>query len=323
MGKYNALVSGSVALQLFERTLWKESDLDIFMETGENAEAFGDYIMEKEGYRYVKTTVNHGYMMPDIQEVETYTKRSKMDSADLKVQIIITRHIPVQAILTGFYSSVVVNFFTWNKAYAIFPLPTFIHHKGYLLKPLSNHFSALLDKYSRRGWRFQEAMWPEEVSSNQPMQKTRRVGDEFTWVIPFDISNVTWSKTPDLALEYVSFRLEDEDRAETTYHTIIAKPFVSDVLRHEYLLGDSSWMGFLGKRVDELARMELYKVKPEARPQGFQDTIGRVFAMYRYMGSFEKPDSWTYWDDQIPKWYQAWRHAETAKKRRLESSTDP
>lgn len=69
MGRYNALVSGSVALQLFERTLWKESDLDIFMETGESAEAFGDYIMEKEGYKYVKTTVNHGYMMPDIVEV--------------------------------------------------------------------------------------------------------------------------------------------------------------------------------------------------------------------------------------------------------------
>lgn len=238
-----------------------------------------------------------------------------MDLADLKVQIIITRHIPVQAILTGFYSSVVVNFFAWNKAYAIFPLPTFIHHKGYLLKPLSNHFSALLDKYSRRGWRFQEAMWPEEASSNQPMQKTRRVGDEFTWIIPFDISNVTWSKTPDLALEYVNFDVQDEDRANTRYHSIKAKSFISHVLRHEYLFGDNSWMGFLGERVDELTRMELYKIEPEARPQRFQDTIGRVSAMYRYMESFQKPDSWTYWDDQIPKWYQAWRHVETAKKR--------
>lgn len=69
MGRYNALISGSVALQLFERALWKESDLDILIEKGENARAFGSYLAEKEGYRLEKTSENHGYMMPDIVEV--------------------------------------------------------------------------------------------------------------------------------------------------------------------------------------------------------------------------------------------------------------
>lgn len=69
MAKYEALVSGSVALQLFERVVWKESDLDVFTRWGTYAGEFGLYLIEEEGYKLEKTTRNHGYMMPDIHEV--------------------------------------------------------------------------------------------------------------------------------------------------------------------------------------------------------------------------------------------------------------
>lgn len=26
--------------------------------------------------------------------------------------------------------------------------------------------------------------------------------------------------------------------------------------------------------------------------------------------NFQRPDSWTYWDDHIPKWYEAWKQQE-------------
>lgn len=61
----------------------------------------------------------------------------------------------------------------------------YIRHKGYLLKPASNYLSPLLEKYSRRGWGFHGAIWPEEKNSNQPIQDTRRIGDGFIWMIPF------------------------------------------------------------------------------------------------------------------------------------------
>lgn len=79
-----------------------------------------------------------------------------MDSSEPKVQSIVTRLVPAQAILAGSYSTIGVNLFTCDKAYAVFPLPTFIRHKRYLLLPLSDHVSGLLEKYSRRGWRFQD-----------------------------------------------------------------------------------------------------------------------------------------------------------------------
>lgn len=51
MGRYNALVSGSLATQFFERVLWKESGLDIYIKSGGDAEAFEKYLTEEEGYK--------------------------------------------------------------------------------------------------------------------------------------------------------------------------------------------------------------------------------------------------------------------------------
>lgn len=229
----------------------------------------------------------------------------------------------MQVILRNFHSTAVVNFFTWNKAYAIFPLPTFVHHKAYLLKPLDNYLSTLLEKYSRRGWRFQEAMWPEDESSNQPIQDTRRIGDEFTWMIPFDTSNVNWSKTPDFVVEYSNFGLKPKpwgEALESSNYEISATLFEAEVLRHRYLYCTTSWMEFLGKRVDKLTVLELYKLSPALRPAHFQGPLhatdeGERFALYRQMGNFSKPDSWTYWDNEIPQWYEAWRQSEAQSKK--------
>lgn len=227
----------------------------------------------------------------------------------------------MQAILRSFYSTAVVNFFTWNKAYALFALPTFVHHKGYLLKPVDDYLSHLLEKYCRRGWRFQETMWPEEMTSDQPIQTTRRVGDEFTWIIPFDTSCVNWSNTPDSVLEYSNFKVIQLSESRRNYE-VSAHLFKSEVLRHQYLYGDlsqmenrRSWMMFLGERVDALTVLELYKLAPEARPERFSDFPENRSSMQNCMRNRPKPDSWTYWDDEIPKWYHAWRQLESESKK--------
>lgn len=230
----------------------------------------------------------------------------------------------MQAILSSFYSTVVVNFLTWNKAYAIFPLPTFVHHKGFLLKPLDNYISSVLEKYSRRGWRFQGQMWPEEKGSNQPIQASRLIGDKFTWMIPFDTSHVNWSTTPDFVLEYGDFVLKPSPWAESSNYKIEATWFQSAVLRHKYLFASLSWMKFLGARVDELTILELYKLEPDKRPARFRRALSRTdeqdrFTMYRLvqdeMRDFQKPDSWTYWDDEVPKWHEAWLQSEAQSKK--------
>lgn len=69
MAKHDVLVSGSVALQYFERVVWKESDLDIYVQTGLNAEAMAEYLVTAEGHSGTETRNAHEYMKPQTIEV--------------------------------------------------------------------------------------------------------------------------------------------------------------------------------------------------------------------------------------------------------------
>jgi hypothetical protein len=58
MGKYDALISGSFAIQFFDHVSWTESDLDIYVEGEESAKAMGRYLVEQEKYKFVERTPN-------------------------------------------------------------------------------------------------------------------------------------------------------------------------------------------------------------------------------------------------------------------------
>ena len=44
MGKNDSLISGGIALQYFERVIWKESDLNIYVQDGPKARALAQYV---------------------------------------------------------------------------------------------------------------------------------------------------------------------------------------------------------------------------------------------------------------------------------------
>ena len=48
MGTFDALISGSFAVQFFEGVTWTESDLDIFVEYGSDAKEMEAYICSVE-----------------------------------------------------------------------------------------------------------------------------------------------------------------------------------------------------------------------------------------------------------------------------------
>ncbi len=50
MGLYDAVISGSFALQFFERVFWKDSDMNVFIKKGAGADTFCPYLAEEEGY---------------------------------------------------------------------------------------------------------------------------------------------------------------------------------------------------------------------------------------------------------------------------------
>ena len=237
-----------------------------------------------------------------------------------KIQIITTTHIPIKSILRGFYSTVLVNIMSWNKAYSAFPLSTFVQHKGYQLKALDEYFAPLVSKYSRRGWNMQEIMWPEERRVNHPIRKHRRIGDRFTWTIPFNTKGIKWSKTPDYVLEHACFRIlcprpgyPDPNAAihehrGPKYFYIDAEIFHGPTLKYAYLHGGDDLVYFLGIRVDQSTLMELRKLEPSARPANYDNLVQDPRRFYQ-RAFFPKPDSWTYRDDELPGWYKAWEQA--------------
>ena len=56
MGELNAIISGSFAVQFFERVTWPSSDLDLYVKEGEEATALRAYLLQSEGY----TLQSHG-----------------------------------------------------------------------------------------------------------------------------------------------------------------------------------------------------------------------------------------------------------------------
>lgn len=212
----------------------------------------------------------------------------------------------------------VVNVITWNKAYAIFPLITFVRHKGYMLKPSHNYFATLQVKYAERGWRSQLVQWPAEAMSNSPIRSVRRVGDQYTWMIALDTNDIEQSKTPDLVIEYAAFGLSMQDNdngIQHPYYLVTAPSFQSHALQYNYTYdGTSDWVYFLGRTLQNLIVARVRKMEPSARPPNFEEGV-RNIASYRdtlgnLLANFHKPDKWTFWDEEIPRWYEVWRKAQ-------------
>ena len=69
LGKCNALISGSFALQFFERVAWEGSDLDLFVEAGEDAQVLANHLVQVERYRYIRQSFLENYKWESYAEV--------------------------------------------------------------------------------------------------------------------------------------------------------------------------------------------------------------------------------------------------------------
>ena len=69
MAKFDALIAGSFVIQFFERTSWEVSDLDIYVEGDERANAFQSYLLNKEEYTEISSTKIPRYEVYDISRV--------------------------------------------------------------------------------------------------------------------------------------------------------------------------------------------------------------------------------------------------------------
>jgi hypothetical protein len=146
----------------------------------------------------------------------------------------------------------------------------------------------------------------------------RRVGDRYTWMIPFEIGKVHPSSTPDSVVEYSSFDLAinwcGEDYTDS-YYDVRINTFQSHMLKHKYIYGarylyspSQFWRQYAGPLLDEKIHEELEKLPVTARPKDWEELMAQTARFHEVAMDFEKPNSWRYFDDQIPIWFRYWEH---------------
>ena len=163
-------------------------------------------------------------------------------------------------------STVVVNFMSWNKAYSVFPLSTFVQYKGCELGARGRLSSFLKEYfgYPLRGWDMQELMRLEEKRLNHPIRKYRQVGDGFTWIIPFDTEHVQGSKLPDYVLDYACFQMESRQGMLVADYQIFTYTYIDRTLKYRYLF---NWdmLRFIGDKIDCSTAIEPRKIDQSAK----------------------------------------------------------
>ncbi|KAJ6510857.1 hypothetical protein C8R45DRAFT_965379 [Mycena sanguinolenta] len=190
------IISGSTAVQFFNRLTWPESDLDLYVPR-ETAAIVVLFIRES-GYTFHPREVQEknasvqlcdespqDYMGPGIADVLDFYNGNK------KIQVIIPINdkSPME-IIVNFHSTCVMNIITHNKAFSLYPWSTFIKKEALIVQLVGDEEpwareagrETGREKYIERGWKMVEYPSPS-CRSELGVRMNRSVGDHLTWGI--------------------------------------------------------------------------------------------------------------------------------------------
>ncbi|KAF7887809.1 uncharacterized protein EAF01_010963 [Botrytis porri] len=313
LAKHDALISGSFALQFFERRFWLDSDLDIYVQGANNfrdPEQIGKYLIKHEGYKLQgsKTEANGGLMnyvgkLKYISQVESYIRTSSIKKKSIQIQIIYTTNVPFQAIIQGFGTSLLMNVISWDFAYSLFPNMNFIKRTAYevnggdnrYLQANANHEDPEA-KYRSRGWEWEKAAAigdPKNLHSLN-LASCRKIDDSYTWTIGLDTNDVNGGQ-PSYLLQNSYFKVAQLGLSNTQY-------FVD-----------------MNIKLDDLTHTQLLKIFENERPIPLR-TCGSSGYKIEYNSRtikrrVQELKGWIFYDDQIPTWYKEYLEDEEARLR--------
>ncbi|KAJ7123889.1 hypothetical protein C8R43DRAFT_42756 [Mycena crocata] len=200
------VISGSIALQYFNRMTWPDSDMDMYTDRSSavtpvqfiisNGYTFDPRLSQKKDvFAQLSESVKDrpvSYLGRGIADVLDFHK------GDKKIQLIIATSTPMEVILS-FHSTPVMNILTHNKAHALYPRSTFETKKALVIETVGAGQEAGRQKYVNRGW---DMISDASVSSKSELgvRMVRSVGDTFTWTLPLPpLRNSVFAAIPDLS----------------------------------------------------------------------------------------------------------------------------
>ncbi|KAJ7862068.1 hypothetical protein B0H13DRAFT_2671757 [Mycena leptocephala] len=236
------LISGSVALQFFNRMTWPSSDLDIYVHR-----TFADLavmFIVRNGYTFDPRKSQNKEIFKQLSSSTkdrplSYLGRGIADvldfyKGDKKIQVIVATNTPMEIILS-FHSTCVMNVITHDNAFALYPWSTFVTHQALIVGTVGAGQEAGREagrqKYIDRGWTMVRA--PSLSSESElGVRMVRWVGDSFTWTI----SLPTFLPTKALDLCRInSWQLYFNGKTTRTTWELLNNP----ALEYSYTMGDS------------------------------------------------------------------------------------
>ncbi|KAH9942558.1 hypothetical protein B0H21DRAFT_523328 [Amylocystis lapponica] len=164
----STLISGSSAVQFFDRSYYPESDLDLYVHECRRHE-LGKWLIE-HGYHFVANTRQDTSFdvaavdwrippsdddydgMRGVATVYTFEKTTQgVPESVLKVQLVIASRTPIEVILS-FHSTCVMNVISYEKAYALYPRATFEERRSLVCPTDGLPQEPAINKYATRGW---------------------------------------------------------------------------------------------------------------------------------------------------------------------------
>ena len=213
-----AIISGSTALQFFDRTVYADSDLDLYVQHDRSRDLA--LWLESIGYMFVPLENDNFNTLqmsldksPDFDPTDITFDSEYCDGVIIlnfikkdrpSIQVITSRG-PAIAMVLQFHSSAsfssssehiyvftrcpgcVMNFITHDKAFSIHPRATFIERQSLVYDFSLKAFKARL-KYTFRGWtQIQSPPATHITTSFSSFRRgLRRVGDRKCWTINLD-----------------------------------------------------------------------------------------------------------------------------------------
>ncbi|KAK2464968.1 hypothetical protein APHAL10511_003044 [Amanita phalloides] len=262
------VISGSTAVQLFGRTTYPKSDLDIYAEHRYcrdvawwltsigykyNPTKPGQPISFIEAFKASKTEEGAEESPEDQSEQSEYAVgvENVFDfvraGSERKVQLISATRCPMEVIL-NYHSTCVMNVITHNMAYSLFPYATFQQHRALACGTNGGKRGKAREKYRERGWEVERRFDTPEMRSRRSdfIFGRRWVGDGRCWMIPLQPYLSEYAETDGLVRDRItsnSWRIvHSYDEANSRMFFICAPHWrtLGQRLRFRYLCADSN-----------------------------------------------------------------------------------
>ncbi|TDL21094.1 hypothetical protein BD410DRAFT_315159 [Rickenella mellea] len=207
------LISGAFAHRFLDRTLCDKSRLELYTYPQHAAEV-GRWVMRNggKGYRFkalrgqnrdfdvcVTESLDWGsdsdgdddwdVNLEGIRNLLTFV--ADEDVSPLTVRIIVSPFSPLMILLHQWHSTAFMNVITFSAAYSSHPFATFEERKSLAIGYSEEHW--MIDR--RIGYDvIDSALALERRPSKSFILRDRWADDELSWVLPFDMSGVSWPK---------------------------------------------------------------------------------------------------------------------------------